>query len=263
MDAGYQPSPLSPKTGGSYLKGVLSDVADKPREFTLEELREFDGAQGKPAYIVFEGRVIDVSASKHWCHGHHMVAHRAGRDLSREIETAPHGAEVLERFPQVGALKPAANKGIPPFLARLFHYVPFLKRHPHPLTVHFSIVFMISATGFTLLYLLTEARTFETTAWHCLWGGVLFTPVAIATGLFTWWLNYKTEWLRPVKIKLALSPVLLVASAAALIWRHLDPGILVYWRKLSLLYLGLILSLAPLVAAIGWYGSLLSFPPEK
>jgi predicted heme/steroid binding protein/uncharacterized membrane protein len=228
-------------------------------------LREFDGSEGKPAYLVFEGRVIDVSASQLWPHGRHMATHRAGGDLTLEIDAAPHGPEKLERFPQVGILKAAepAGKATPEFLSRLFHYIPLLRRHPHPMVVHFPIVLMMATTGFNLLYLLTGEQSFETTAWHCLWGGVLFTPVAIITGLFTWWLNYDTAWLRQVKIKLTLSPLLLAVALAALTWRSFTPDILIFWRPASLIYLGLILALTPLVGAIGWYGGTLSFPIEE
>lgn len=239
-------------------------MADQPREFTPQELQDFDGAEGQPAYIAFHDRVIDVSASEHWHHGHHMGTHRAGHDLTREIDAAPHGPEVLERFPQIGVLKEeVAGDDIPAFLLRLFHYVPLLRRHPHPMVVHFPTVFMIATTGFSVLYLLTGVRSFETTAWHCLWGGVLFTPVAMATGLFTWWINYEAEWLRQVIIKMVLSSILLLLSLTALIWRYHNPDILISWGPASLVYFGLILALTPLVIAIGWYGATLSFPLEE
>ena len=240
-------------------------MADGPKEFSLEDLKDFQGAEGKPGYIAFEGRVIDISASKHWHHGHHMGTHQAGHDLTREIDAAPHGPEMLERFPQVGVLKTEekTREEIPAFLARLFHYVPLLRRHPHPMVVHFPTVFMIATTGFTFLYLLTGYRSFETTAGHCLWGGVLFTPVAIVTGLFTWWINYETEWLRQVVIKLILAPLLLLLGLIALIWRYLHPDILTAWGTESLVYMGLICALTPLVVAIGWFGATLSFPLEE
>lgn len=194
-----------------------------------------------------------------------MATHRAGGDLTSEMEAAPHGSEVLDRFPEVGVIKTEepARKEIPAFLSRLFHYLPLLRRHPHPMMVHFPIVFMISTTGFTLLYLLTDIPSFETTAWHCLWGGVLFTPVAMATGLFTWWINYEAEWLRPVIIKMVLSPILFILSLIALVWRYCYPGVLTAWGPADIAYLVMVLALAPLAMAIGWYGASLSFPLEK
>lgn len=240
-------------------------MADQPKEFNPKDLQEFHGAEGQPAYIVFKDRVIDVSSSKHWHHGHHMGTHRAGHDLTPEIDAAPHGPEVLERFPQVGVLikEEEAREDIPAFLLRLFHYVPLLRRHPHPMVVHFPTVFMIATTGFTILFLLTGVRSFETTAWHCLWGGVLFTPVAIATGLFTWWINYEAEWLRQVIIKMVLTPLLFLVGLIALVWRYYNPDILSSWGPASLVYFGLILVLTLLVIAIGWFGATLSFPLEE
>lgn len=73
------------------------------RKFTLEELRAFDGRLG-PAYIAFEGRVYDVSGSFLWREGRHQAGHSAGSDLTEDIKKAPHGAELLERFPVVGVL---------------------------------------------------------------------------------------------------------------------------------------------------------------
>jgi predicted heme/steroid binding protein/uncharacterized membrane protein len=239
-------------------------VTGPKKTFSLEDIKACDGTDDKPAYIVYQDRVIDVSASQHWHAGHHMGTHQAGHDLTREIEAAPHGPEILERFPEVGVLREAEaeREKIPACLSRLFHYVPLLRRHPHPMVVHFPIVFMMAAAGFTLLFLLTGDRSFELTGWYCLWGGVLFTIPAIVTGLLTWWLNYEMEFLRQVTIKLILSPFMLLLGAVTLVWRYLDPEILVSWKPISYLYLGFILALAALVGAIGWFGGTLTFPLE-
>jgi predicted heme/steroid binding protein/uncharacterized membrane protein len=239
-------------------------LPDPKKKISFEELEACNGAEGKPAYIVYQDRVIDVSTSQRWQSGHHMGAHYAGKDLTRELEAAPHGPEVFERFPEVGVLRQAevGRDRIPPFLARLFHSVPLLRRHPHPMIVHFPVVFMISNAGFNLLYLLTGNLSFEVTAWYCLWGGVLFSLPAIPTGLFTWWINYEAEYLRQVIIKMILSPLMLFLGTALLIWRYLDPGILVPLKPLSCLYLAGSLALAVMAAAIGWFGGTLSFPLE-
>ena len=240
-------------------------MTEGKKKFNLEELQAFDGADGKPAYVAHGGRVLDVSASQHWRAGHHMGRHQAGSDMTREIQGAPHGPEVLERFPEVGLMRSAEAeaKAIPAFLSHLFHAVPLLRRHPHPMVVHFPIVFMMAAAGFALLFLLTGDRSFEVTSWYCLWGGVLFTLPAVATGLLTWWINYDNKFLRQVTLKLILSPLMLLLGTATLIWRCLDPEILVSFRPFSYLYLGCILALAALVGAIGWFGGTLSFPLEN
>lgn len=73
--------------------------------FTKEELRLYNGKNGAPVYVAYQGRVYDVSNSSLWRNGRHQVLHYAGQDLTDELEQAPHGAEMLERFPLVGKLR--------------------------------------------------------------------------------------------------------------------------------------------------------------
>jgi len=242
-------------------------LGENDREFTLEEMAAADGTDGKPVYIAYQGRVYDVSQSPLWESGEHMVRHRAGKDLTGEFANAPHGLEVFERYPQVGVLKAplsapeeALAPRIPQWLDWLLERIPLLRRHPHPMLVHFPIVFMISATAFNILYLLTGQKSFELTALNCLGGGVLFTPPAMLTGLFSWWLNYQARPLRPVIIKLTLSPILFACGLAAFIWRWLQPEIMENLRGVNIIYLGLIFLLFPLVTSIGWYGAQITFP---
>ena len=74
------------------------------KEFTEEELAQYNGKNGNPVYVVYKGKVYDVSASFLWKDGIHQVLHRAGVDLTDALEQAPHGGDVLEKFPVVGVL---------------------------------------------------------------------------------------------------------------------------------------------------------------
>jgi len=73
------------------------------RVFTREELKKYDGSNGI-AYVACAGKVYDVSHSFHWKKGVHQVRHYAGRDLTYVLKQAPHGADMLEKFPIVGEL---------------------------------------------------------------------------------------------------------------------------------------------------------------
>lgn len=79
-------------------------MAGELKKFTLEELKQYDGRDGRPAYIAFKGKVYDVTDSYLWTDGVHQGQHVAGRDLSEEVAVAPHGEETLERVKQVGVL---------------------------------------------------------------------------------------------------------------------------------------------------------------
>ncbi len=75
------------------------------RTFTKKELARYNGKDGAPAYVAFAGKVYDVTGSFLWRNGNHQVTHKAGDDLTDSLEQAPHGAELLERFPVVGTLE--------------------------------------------------------------------------------------------------------------------------------------------------------------
>ena len=133
------------------------------KEYTPDELAGFNGAEGKPVYIAHDGKVYDVSESRMWRNGVHMKRHHAGIDLTTDIQAAPHDNDVLERYPQVGVLKKVADeREIPRPIDWLITRFPFFRRHPHPMTVHFPIVFMFSTTVFNLLYLITFGLEVET-----------------------------------------------------------------------------------------------------
>jgi predicted heme/steroid binding protein/uncharacterized membrane protein len=235
------------------------------KEIDTKELAKANGEKGRPVYIAHQGKVYDVSKSTLWKGGLHMNRHRAGHDLTADIQAAPHGPEVLERYPQVAGLKRQASAGpeMPAILARLLKRFPMLRRHPHPMTVHFPIVFTFAATTFTLLSLVTGIRAFELTAVHCLGAGLIFTPLAMATGYYTWWLNYLSRPLRPVTIKQRVAIVLLICEIIAFVWRIATPDILDPVRLAGVGYLVLILSLFPLAVVLGWFGATLTFPAEK
>lgn len=80
------------------------------RRFTEEELARYDGQDNTPAFIVYTGKVYDVSRSFLWQSGTHQVVHVAGADLTNALAQAPHGPELLERFSIVGMLIEEENR---------------------------------------------------------------------------------------------------------------------------------------------------------
>ena len=127
------------------------------KEFDAASLQPLDGKEGRRAYIAAGGRVVDVTGSRLWPAGRHMARHSAGCDLTADLAAAPHGPDVLDRYPQVGRFveKPAGPEAaalppLPPLVSAVLKRWPMLRRHPHPATVHFPIVFSLSAAFFSL-----------------------------------------------------------------------------------------------------------------
>jgi len=81
------------------------DALSSEKQFTIEELKEYNGKNGKPAYIAYKGKVYDVTDDYLWTDGEHQSEHSAGTDLTEEMSHAPHMEDVLERVKFVGTLK--------------------------------------------------------------------------------------------------------------------------------------------------------------
>jgi predicted heme/steroid binding protein/uncharacterized membrane protein len=232
------------------------------REFTPEDLVSFNGKDGNPVYISAQGRVYDVSKSRLWSKGLHMNRHPPGKDLTGELSAAPHGPEVLERYPQVGVLKKGPSeelKHLPTFLQTVLEKFPIAKRHPHPVFVHFPIAFSIAASFFLLLYGLFGNPNFEVTSYYLLLLSGVASPFAMATGVFTWWVNYRLKLTRFIKRKIELSVLLLVLQIILICWRSLTTG----GDHNHPVYFIMMMILAPVVLLLGYYGGQMTFPPEN
>jgi predicted heme/steroid binding protein/uncharacterized membrane protein len=230
------------------------------KEISSEQLVTFNGKDDNPVYIAFEGKVYDVCKSPLWSSGLHMKIHPAGKDLTGEISAAPHGPEVLERYPQMGILKKGPSeelKHLPSSLQNLIQRFPMARRHPHPMIVHFPIAFLMAASLFILLHLHFQNPSFGIVSFYLLILGAISSPFAMATGLFTWWVNYRLKLTYFVKRKIQLSILLLIFEI-----------ILIFWQNSSLkisnpIYFIMMLILAPIVVLLGYYGGQMTFPSEQ
>lgn len=76
-------------------------------DLTMDQLKEFDGKNGRPAYVAVSGVIYDVTVSRLWRGGEHDPSHGeayAGRDLTAVLEKSPHGDKHVKHFPVVGRL---------------------------------------------------------------------------------------------------------------------------------------------------------------
>jgi predicted heme/steroid binding protein/uncharacterized membrane protein len=90
---------------GPKLRKQKKSILPKNRNrLTIEELSYFDGKENRPAYIAYREKIYDVSSSKLWKDGSHMIKHSAGNDLTDFLDTAPHGEEKVFQMPSIGEL---------------------------------------------------------------------------------------------------------------------------------------------------------------
>lgn len=90
----------------SQVKDIYNEISEQDtkvtnlaelKKFTIKELEEYNGKDGKPAYVAINGEIYDLSQSNLWGNGNHMGSHQAGKDVTDEIKLSPHGEEVFER----------------------------------------------------------------------------------------------------------------------------------------------------------------------
>ena len=124
---------------GPRLRRQRSAAKKADGKYSAEELSHFDGREGRPAYIAYNGTVFDVTASKLWKGGSHLKKHNAGNDLTELLKTAPHGEEKVLAMPVVGTLTITAVKVSRPFHERLFYFFAYMN-----LAFTFLIVFVIA-----------------------------------------------------------------------------------------------------------------------
>ena len=76
----------------------------KLRTFTIEEVQQADGKDGRPAYIIIEGSVYDVGDCKEWCCGKHYGI-SSGKDLTNFYKSCHKNEEyILKRLRLIGTL---------------------------------------------------------------------------------------------------------------------------------------------------------------
>lgn len=79
-------------------------AANGTLELTLDQLKQYNGKDGNPAYIAVDGVIYDVSKVSRWKNGSHE-GYSAGKDLTDSIKgKSPHGTSVLEGIPVVGKI---------------------------------------------------------------------------------------------------------------------------------------------------------------
>ena len=92
--------------GGAAQTLLPTDAAASKLELTVDELAEYNGKDGNPAYIAVDDVIYDVSNVPQWKDGEHN-GFSAGNDLTEEIKNiSPHGVSKLKGQPVVGTLKP-------------------------------------------------------------------------------------------------------------------------------------------------------------
>lgn len=203
---------------------------------TKEQLKEFNGKDGKPAYIGYKGKVYDITKSDFWAGGEHMGRFKAGEDLTDSIDISPHGEQNIFRFAVVDTLEdgaaqepeadtdtvvPNAENMISDMDRKMMEKRQWYKKnHPHPKLIHFPIGMFGFAFFVQVLAAIlggTSGGFLAATSLIATAFGTLFLIPAIASGALSFYINYNGFANSILKQKMIGSVVLLITGVIAVI----------------------------------------------
>jgi len=125
---------------GPRIRKQRAQISAQPKtRMTLDDLRHFDGAENRPAYFAYQGKVYDVGLSKVWKGGTHFKKHHAGDDLTDILKTAPHDEDKILKMPVVAELVPLETKVEKPAHEKVFYFMAYMN-----LIDDFLITFVIA-----------------------------------------------------------------------------------------------------------------------
>ncbi len=223
-----------------------------------EELKKFDGKEGRKTYFAYKGKIYDVSNSKLWKNGSHVNRHFAGEDLTDQLAVAPHNDEVITKFPEVGSLEPDQADIQQD---RMDQYRDlYRKYHPHPILIHFPMGLFFFSVIMQALFHLFSHVPFENAAFFSIVIASLTSIPATLSGIISWWINYQLIFTRIFKMKLYFSIVLIVVGLSASVLRFVLPDISSQPGFLFFIYNILLFITFPVVSIIGYYGGKITWP---
>lgn len=114
-------------------------VQQHKQDLTPEEVAGFDGKEGRPAYVVYQGMVYNVTQSRLWKDGDHAGRHHAGFDLTGLLKQAPHGEEKILSMPLVGKLLASEQGSGKPLEIKVFYFFAYMN-----LALVFMIIFILA-----------------------------------------------------------------------------------------------------------------------
>ena len=106
-DTELEEEPIAEETSeeeNSEEEPIEEENSEEMVELTLDELSEYDGKDGRRAYVAVDGVIYDVTDLAAWKNGMHNGV-TAGKDLTDEImNQSPHGTSTLSKAEEIGKL---------------------------------------------------------------------------------------------------------------------------------------------------------------
>ena len=223
----------------------------------MEELKKYNGKEGRRAYIAHKGTVYDITDSDMWQNGEHENIHNAGEDLTDALSGAPHGDEVFKKFKIVGKLESPQKEEPPkhhPKNGKARFRELYKTYHPHPISVHFPIALHFFAAFFDILFFLNGDRIYEQIVFYSFAVATLMGVLAMVFGIFSWWVNYDFSRAKYFVIKLYVSILTLILGIIGVSIYAIDQNAVYDYTPLGIVYHFLVFATVGTIIILGYYG---------
>ncbi len=176
----------------------------------------------------------------------------AGRDKFFEVkDTVEESAPVGDGMTEVAAEK---SGGL--FAMATDHMV---KNHLHPISVHSPNGIVPVAVFFFIVAALFQVSSFETAALFNMIAVFLSMPVVILSGYVTWKKKYEGVKTSVFKVKIAASTIAISVLSVLIVWKLLQPDVLMVASSARWVFLFLSLILLASIGIAGHLGGKLVF----
>lgn len=231
------------------------------QQFSEKELREYNGQDGRPAYIAYEGNVYDVTSSKFWKNGSHFKKHFAGSDLTAELVNAPHSDEVFANFPCVGKFVAITHTAGETKKERYRQW--YARYHPHPMVIHFPIALHYFSATADVLFLANPSDKYEAAVFLSFLIATVMGFAALVTGIFSWWINYDFSMSRAFVIKLIGAFFTLVVGIIPIVQKMMNPNVPFSQGIEGWLYHSIIFITVISITVVGYYGGKITWGKQR
>ncbi|MDD3717964.1 MAG: hypothetical protein PHP28_04790 [Actinomycetota bacterium] len=143
---------------------------------------------------------------------------------------------------------------LPGNMRMLLERYPALGMSQHPRIVHFPMAAAVLSPFFNLAYLLSGRKSLGETAFHLNLIGAASVPPVALSGAASWWITYRAHCFRNIKVKVALSPLMMAGFTTTTVMRWRNPAIMEAAGTGRRVYMLLSLSMPLMAGVMGYYG---------
>ncbi len=129
-----------------------------------------------------------------------------------------------------------------------------LRMRLHPVSASFPLSLVPASILLIFIYLLTGNPLFEQGAYYSLIGGVGTSFLGLGSGLYDWFRRFSKRRYFIIRSKICLSIAFLVIGISCLIWRTLNPGVVIDPHLYRWIYILGVLLLVPIGITLGHLG---------